>query len=120
TALKRLTVRHGVGERELDDWLRAGLFVDLYSTVRAALRAGVPSYSIKKLEPLYMGVEHRAEDGVTTAADSVTEYHRYVAALEAGDTEVTEYHRYVAALEAGDTEVARAIRADIEDYNRYD
>ncbi|RUQ43683.1 TM0106 family RecB-like putative nuclease [Micrococcus sp. HSID17228] len=103
TALKRLTVRHGVGERELDDWLRAGLFVDLYSTVRAALRAGVPSYSIKKLEPLYMGAEHRAEDGVTTAADSVT-----------------EYHRYVAALEAGDTEVARAIRADIEDYNRYD
>ncbi|MFI8807901.1 TM0106 family RecB-like putative nuclease [Micrococcus luteus] len=103
TALKRLTVRHGVGERELDDWLRAGLFVDLYSTVRAALRAGVPSYSIKKLEPLYMGAEHRAEDGVTTAADSVT-----------------EYHRYVAALEAGDAEVARAIRADIEDYNRYD
>ncbi|MEI5004094.1 TM0106 family RecB-like putative nuclease [Micrococcus yunnanensis] len=103
TALKRLTVRHGVGERELDDWLRAGLFVDLYSTVRAALRAGVPSYSIKKLEPLYMGAEHRAEDGVTTAADSVT-----------------EYHRYVAAMEAGDTEVARAIRADIEDYNRYD
>ncbi|MFF5020982.1 TM0106 family RecB-like putative nuclease [Micrococcus luteus] len=103
TTLKRLTVRHGVGERELDDWLRAGLFVDLYSTVRAALRAGVPSYSIKKLEPLYMGAEHRAEDGVTTAADSVT-----------------EYHRYVAAMEAGDTEVARAIRADIEDYNRYD
>uniref|UniRef100_UPI0025D98557 TM0106 family RecB-like putative nuclease n=1 Tax=uncultured Micrococcus sp. TaxID=114051 RepID=UPI0025D98557 len=103
TALKRLTVRHGVGERELDDWLRAGLFVDLYSTVRAALRAGVPSYSIKKLEPLYMGAEHRAEDGVTTAADSVT-----------------EYHRYVAAMEAGDTEVAAAIRADIEDYNRYD
>ncbi|MCD3065350.1 hypothetical protein GFJ83_23415, partial [Salmonella enterica subsp. enterica serovar Enteritidis] len=30
------------------------------------------------------------------------------------------YHRYVAAMEAGDTEVARAIRADIEDYNRYD
>ncbi|PFH06030.1 uncharacterized protein BX598_0652 [Micrococcaceae bacterium JKS001869] len=103
TALKRLTVRHGVGECELDDWLRAGLFVDLYATVRAALRAGVPSYSIKKLEPLYMGAEHRAEDGVTTAADSVT-----------------EYHRYVAAMEAGDTEVARAIRADIEDYNRYD
>uniref|UniRef100_UPI001C2F6163 hypothetical protein n=1 Tax=Micrococcus sp. GbtcB5 TaxID=2824750 RepID=UPI001C2F6163 len=60
-------------------------------------------YSIKKLEPLYMGVEHRAEDGVATAADSDT-----------------EYHRYVAALEAGDTEVARAIRADNEDYNRYD
>ncbi|WP_423448456.1 AAA domain-containing protein [Micrococcus luteus] len=78
-------------------------FTGLWADTRAAERAGVPSYSIKKLEPLYMGAEHRAEDGVTTAADSVT-----------------EYHRYVAALEAGDTEVARAIRADIEDYNRYD
>ncbi|MCV7632099.1 TM0106 family RecB-like putative nuclease [Micrococcus luteus] len=103
TALKRLTVRHGVGERELDDWLRAGLFVDLYSTVRAALRAGVPSYSIKRLEPLYMGADHRAEDGVTTAADSVAEYHAYALAAEAGAAE----------------EAAR-LRAGIEEYNRYD
>ncbi|MDY6054958.1 TM0106 family RecB-like putative nuclease [Micrococcus sp.] len=103
TALKRLTVRHGVGEAELDDWLRAGLFVDLYSTVRACLRAGVPSYSIKKLEPLYMGADHRSEDGVTTAADSVT-----------------EYHRYVEARSAGDEDEARRVRAGIEDYNRYD
>ena len=71
TALKRLTVRHGVGERELDDWLRAGLFVDLYSTVRAALRAGVPSYSIKKVERLYSGA--RSEE-VESAADSVVQY----------------------------------------------
>lgn len=103
TALKRLTVRHGVGERELDDWLRAGLFVDLYSTVRAALRAGVPSYSIKKLEPLYMGAEHRAEDGVTTAADSVA-----------------EYHAYARAAEDGEREKAAELRAGIEEYNRYD
>ena len=103
TALKRLTVRHGVGERELDDWLRAGLFVDLYSTVRASLRAGVESYSIKKLEPLYMGADHRAEDGVTTAADSVAEYHAYVEAVERGDV-------------AG----AADLRAGIEEYNRYD
>ncbi|CAM3616859.1 TM0106 family RecB-like putative nuclease [Micrococcus flavus] len=100
TALKRLTVRHGVGEAELDDWLRAGLFVDLYATVRASLRAAVESYSIKKLEPLYMGADHRSEDGVTTAADSVTEYHAYAA--------------------AGDADEARRLRAGIEDYNRYD
>lgn len=109
TALKRLTVRHGVGEAELDDWLRAGLFVDLYATVRAGLRAGVPSYSIKKLEPLYMGADHRDADGVTTAADSVTEYHAYAEAAE--------------AAEDGDPEAAREaqrLRAAIEDYNRYD
>lgn len=103
TALKRLTVRHGVGERELDDWLRTGLFVDLYSTVRASLRAGVPSYSIKKLEPLYMGADHRAEDGVTTAADSVA-----------------EYHAYARAAEDGEREKAAELRAGIEEYNRYD
>ncbi|MCS6711999.1 TM0106 family RecB-like putative nuclease [Brachybacterium sp. EF45031] len=103
TALKRLTVRHGVGERELDSWLRAGLFIDLYSVVRGSLRAGVVSYSIKKLEPLYMGSDHRSEDGVTTAADSVTEYHAYTLAREAGD-------------EVG----AARLRAGIEDYNRYD
>ena len=103
TALKRLTVRHGVGERELDDWLRTGLFVDLYSTVRASLRAGVPSYSIKKLEPLYMGADHRAEDGVTTAAYSVA-----------------EYHAYARASEDGEREKAAELRAGIEEYNRYD
>ncbi|MGC5048436.1 TM0106 family RecB-like putative nuclease [Micrococcus porci] len=109
TALKRLTVRHGVGEAELDDWLRAGLFVDLYATVRASLRAGVPSYSIKKLEPLYMGADHRAEDGVTTAADSVTEYHAYAEQAErAGEGDAD------AAAEAA------RLRAGIEDYNRYD
>lgn len=109
TALKRLTVRHGVHEQTLDDWLRAGLFVDLYSTVRSALRAGVPSYSIKKLEPLYMGSDHRAEDGVTTAADSVNEYHRWTVLHEAGL--------------AGDAEKAaeaKKVLDGIGDYNRYD
>ena len=33
--------------------LRADLFVDLYAVVRHAIRAGVESYSIKRLEPLY-------------------------------------------------------------------
>ena len=33
--------------------LRAGLFIDLYSVVRNAVRAGVESYSIKKLEPFF-------------------------------------------------------------------
>jgi predicted RecB family nuclease len=33
--------------------LRGKVFVDLYSVVRRGLQAGVESYSIKKLEPLY-------------------------------------------------------------------
>ena len=52
-ALKRLMGRYATREAELDSLLRAERFVDLYSVVRNGLRAGVESYSIKKLEPLY-------------------------------------------------------------------
>lgn len=79
TALKRLAIRHQVREEELDDLLRAGVFVDLYSTVRAALRVGAASYSIKKLEPLYMGDELRSDedDAVGDGGASVVAYHEY-------------------------------------------
>ena len=40
-------------EDEIDRFLRAGVFVDLYAVVRHGIRASVESYSIKKLEPLY-------------------------------------------------------------------
>jgi uncharacterized protein len=52
-ALKRLMGRYATRESEIDRMLRAGLFVDLYAVVRHAIRAGIESYSIKKLEPLY-------------------------------------------------------------------
>lgn len=52
-ALKRLMGRYATRQDEIDKMLRAGLFVDLYAIVRHAIRAGVESYSIKKLEPLY-------------------------------------------------------------------
>jgi predicted RecB family nuclease len=52
-ALKRLMGRYATRETEIDRMLRAGLFVDLYAIARHAIRAGVESYSIKKLEPLY-------------------------------------------------------------------
>ncbi len=49
-ALKRLMGRHGTREEQVDRMLRGGIFVDLYSVVRQSMRAGVESYSIKKLE----------------------------------------------------------------------
>ncbi len=45
--------RYATREEELDRILRAGLFVDLYQVVRRGIRAGVESYSIKRLEPIY-------------------------------------------------------------------
>ena len=62
TALGRLVGRHGVGEEQLDDLLRHGVLVDLYATVRQSVRVSQPSYSLKKLEPLYMGDELRDDE----------------------------------------------------------
>jgi predicted RecB family nuclease len=53
TAMKRLMGKYGTRADELDGLLRGEVFVDLYSVVRRGLRAGVESYSIKRLEPLY-------------------------------------------------------------------
>lgn len=106
THLLSIAARHGVGEAEVDDLLRNHVLVDLYPIVRRALRVGSRSYSIKKLEPLYMGDELRDEDGVTNAAQSVTEYADATAQLGSSDAAVRAEgeHRLAA----------------IADYNRYD
>lgn len=101
TALLRLTGRHGVGEDAIDELLRAGVLVDLYATVRGSLRVGQDSYSLKKLEPLYMPGHREGE--VTTAGDSIVEYTEACAARDAGD--MPEWEERLAR---------------IADYNRYD
>jgi predicted RecB family nuclease len=53
TAIKRLVGMHGTCVDEVDELLRASVFVDLYRAVRQGIRASVESYSIKRLEPLY-------------------------------------------------------------------
>ena len=58
SALKRLMGRYATRQDEIDQMLRAGLFVDLYQVVRRGVRAGVESYSIKRLEPFH-GFERR-------------------------------------------------------------
>jgi predicted RecB family nuclease len=83
-AMKRLMGRHGTREAEVDELLRAGVFVDLYRIVRQGVRVGVESYSIKKLEPLYMG--HRA-GRVTDAGSSIVEYEAW---LGSPDDEILE------------------------------
>ena len=47
THLLLLAARHGVGEEEVDDLLRANVLVDLYPVVRQGLRIGSRSYSLK-------------------------------------------------------------------------
>ncbi|WP_292465368.1 TM0106 family RecB-like putative nuclease [Mesorhizobium sp.] len=50
TALRKLTSRHGVGEAQLDRWLRERRFIDLYAVVRGGVYASEPSYSIKDMD----------------------------------------------------------------------
>ena len=100
--LVAMAARHGVREGEVDRLLREGVFVDLYPLVLRTVRVGSRSYSIKKLEPLYMGADVRTSD-VQKGDDSIVQY---VAARE------------LAA--AGEQADADAVLADLADYNRYD
>ncbi|WP_267420482.1 MULTISPECIES: TM0106 family RecB-like putative nuclease [unclassified Curtobacterium] len=101
THLLSLAARHGVGEEAVDDLLRAGVLVDLYPIVRKALVVGSRSYSIKKLESLYMGDDLRESD-VTNAADSITAYVDAIGELRTGDRvagqrmldQVADYNAY--------------------------
>jgi len=123
TALLRLAAMHGVGEQQIDDLLRANVLVDLYPIVKGALRVSRPSYSLKELEPLYMGDDLREGD-VTTAGDSVIEYAKYCDAVAAGDdveagrllAEIADYNRYdcVSTLRLRDWLLGRAVERGIE------
>jgi uncharacterized protein len=102
STLLRLASRYGVGEDEVDDLLRADVLVDLFPIVRSSLRVGAPSYSLKALEPLYMGSELRSGE-VTNAAASITQYERYRTLRDDGR----------------DDEAAGVLK-EIRDYNEYD
>jgi predicted RecB family nuclease len=52
-ALKRLMMKYGTCENQIDALLREQRFVDLAAVVRQSLYLSVESYSIKKLEPFY-------------------------------------------------------------------
>lgn len=102
TALRNLSLTHQAGEDTVDDWLRQGVLVDLYATVRHSLRISEASYSIKKLEPLYMGDNLRSGDVKDAGAS------------------VVAYAAYCAARDEGRQDEADTILASISDYNQYD
>jgi predicted RecB family nuclease len=100
--LSSLSQRHGVGEIYVDQLIRDDVLIDLYPVVTRSMTIGSPSYSLKKLEPLYME-SARNKKGVTNAADSVT-----------------EYAKYCELRDEGKTAEATALLKAIEDYNKYD
>jgi len=102
THLLTMAARYGVREADVDRLLRDGVFVDLYPVVRRALRVGSRSYSIKKLEPLYMGDEVRTSD------------------VQRGDDSIVKYVEARALAADGDADAAQRVLDDLADYNRYD
>ncbi|WP_460796978.1 TM0106 family RecB-like putative nuclease [Microbacterium sp. GXF0217] len=100
--LSAMAARYGVGEADVDRLLRDGVFVDLYPLVLRSVRVGSRSYSIKKLEPLYMGAEVRTSD------------------VQKGDDSIVQYVQARALRESGLDAEADDILADLADYNRYD
>ena len=92
SALKRLMGRFASRENEIDDFLRHGVFVDLYPTVKQALWISQPSYSIKKVEALYGW--------------------RRVTMTQGGDDSIVMFENWVAS---GDPALLEDIRAYNED-----
>ena len=74
-ALRRLMGLHSTREQEVNDLLRAEVFVDLYAVVRQALCISQPGYSIKKLEAFY-GMER--ETDVKLGGDSIVMYETWL------------------------------------------
>jgi uncharacterized protein len=94
TALSRIARRRVEWMDRLDTLLRAGVFVDLYAVVRQSMLIGIPSYSIKQLEPLY---------GISRAGDELAD----------GGASIEIYEQWI---DAGDP----AVRQSIIDYNQVD
>ena len=101
--LAAMAARYGVCEAEVDALLRDGVFINLYPIVRRALRVGSRSYSIKMLEPLYMGEDSRTDMAVTK-----------------GDQSIEVYLSWRTAVAEGRESDAAEILQGIADYNEYD
>ena len=81
SALRRLMSRHGTREEEVDHLLRNEVLVDLYRVVRQGIRLSTDSYSLKKVERLYMPAR---EESIADAAGSMVMYERWLTSREDG------------------------------------
>lgn len=101
TALHRMANRYQVGKDTLRRFQARGVFVDLYRVVVKSLLAGIDNYSLKSVETLF------TEPGGRTSISS-------------GAESVLGFHRYLAQKASGDHALAESTRADLENYNLQD
>jgi uncharacterized protein len=74
TACKKLMQRWGTREFEVDELLRNGVFIDLYTLVKNSIFLGEPRYSIKNVEHLYRPAR---QTDVGNGGDSVVVYQEW-------------------------------------------
>ena len=82
SALRRLATRYATYETKLERLFRESRFVDLSRVVTQALRIGVESYSIKKLEELY---NFTRDDLVEEGGLSIIHYERWINSKETAE-----------------------------------
>ena len=100
-ALHRMARRYRFGSEKLAAWERARVFVDLYRVFTRAIVAGLPNYSLKSVETLF--IDSGTREAITGGAQSVESVQEMWAHQRAGRLE----------------EAARC-REDILTYNRQD
>jgi RNase_H superfamily len=109
-AVGRLMGRFATREDEVDDLFRRGVFVDLYRVVRQGVRAGVESYSIKRLEPL---VGYARQMDLRRATENLIVFD---AELEDGTArDARDTKRVVAAYNEDDCRATLALRDWLEE-----
>ena len=74
--LRTLAGRYASHEAEVDRLLRGEVLVDLYRVVKHGVRVSQDSYSLKKLEPLYM--EASRDAAIKEAGSSIVAYEHWL------------------------------------------
>ena len=112
SALRRLSTRHNTRQTEVDEMLRANVFVDLYQLLRHGLRIGVDRYSIKAIEHLYRPA--RTGD-VASAMGSVVHYARWIGSGESGNWRGSKILEAIRAYNRDDCESTAQLAAWLRD-----
>ncbi len=81
SAIKQLMVAYTTRESQVDDLLRGKTFVNLHTVLRQSLRAGVPSYSLKELEPLF---DFTRSASVRSGSQAILEYEKWLETRDGG------------------------------------
>lgn len=101
SSLERLTSKHGVAERQLEELIKTGAFIDLLPVLKGAMQVGVESYSLKQIERL---TDYERGHVIDKGAGAVVEYEKWMADQD------PERLRNIAAYNEDDVRALRAVR----------